>query len=143
MWNDRLLLRVVWRDKVFHQTSNWIGNRVGNMNASVAKANTGISCCERHVRSCLHIHTIEHSPAEIESQVFQRLLAPHIADRVAPDVDWPLIRFMLWSSIIWPACIGFERVGEYVEARIRSCHRRKRYCIQWVNDRHRRAQVAV
>ena len=113
------------------------------VDTGVAKTYTGKGCCKCHVRSRLHIHAVEHSPAEIATQVFQRLLAPHITDGVTSDVDRTLIRFMLRTGIIRPARVGFERVGKHIEAWIGRCLRWKRDCIQWVDDGQSGTQVAV
>src|SRR6266516_2088872 len=113
------------------------------MDPCIAKADTSIGRCERHIRSRLHIHAIEHSPAQIAPGVFQGLLAPQVTDGVASDVDRALIRLMPWPSSIRSAGVGFKRVGEYVEAWIGRCHGWQRHGVQRVNDRQRGAQVAM
>src|SRR5437867_12231986 len=93
------------------------------MYASVAKADTGVGCREGHIGAGIHIHAVEQSPAQVAPGIFQRLLAPEVTDRIAADVDRALLRFMSRACIIWSTCVRFERVGQYIEARIGSGHR--------------------
>src|SRR6266699_5681210 len=113
------------------------------MYASVAKADTSVGCGERHVGTGLHIHTVEHGPAQKTPGVFQSLLTPEITDGIAADVDRALLWFMARTGIIRSARVGFECVGKHIEARIRSCHGWQRHRIQWVDDCERGPQVAV
>src|SRR2546421_7726107 len=103
MRDHRLVLWIIWWHKVFHQTSDWIRNRVWDMDARVAKADSGVGCRERHIRARFHIHAVEYRASEIATQVLQRLLTPHVADGVAPNVDRALVGAMLRTSIIGSA----------------------------------------
>ncbi len=90
-----------------------------------------------------HIHAIEHRPAKIASQVFQRLLAPQVADRIATDIHWALVWLMPGASIVRSACIGFECMRQYIEARVGRCHWWQRHRIQWVDNSQGRTQVTM
>src|SRR6266480_4899200 len=116
---------------------------MGHMDSCIAEADTSVGRCEGYIRSRLHIHAIEHSPAQIAPGVFQGLLAPQVTDGVASDVDRALIRLMPGPSIIRSAGVGFKRMGEYIEAWIRRCHGWQRHRVQRVNDRQRGTQVAM
>src|SRR5437868_3430424 len=118
VWYDRLFSRVVGRQEVFHQAGDGVGNSVWHVDACIAEADTSKSRSKRHVRPRLHIHAIKYSTAQVTPGVLQCLLAPHVTDEIATDVDWTLFRFMPWTGIVRTTCVGFERVGEHVEARI-------------------------
>src|SRR5215467_6944495 len=94
-----------------------------HMDSGIAKADASVGRCERHIRSRLYIHAIEHGTAQIAPGVFQGLLAPQVTDGVASDVNRALVRLMPGASIVRPARIRFERVGEHIEAWIGCCYR--------------------
>ena len=99
------------------------GNGMWHVNACVAETDTGKSCRKRHVRPRLHIHAVEYSPAQVTASVLQRLLAPHVTDEIATDVDRTLFRFMPWTGVVRTARVGFEGMGKHIEAGV--CRRQR------------------
>src|SRR2546423_13197477 len=114
-----------------------------HVDAGVTKADPSVGCRESHICPRFCIYAIEDSPAQIASQVFQRLLTPQVADRIATYIDRALLGFVFGTSIIRSTCVGFECMGQYVEARVGRCHRRQRHSIQWVDDSHSGTEVTM
>src|SRR5947209_13075078 len=114
-----------------------------HVDASVTKANTGVGCREGHIGPCFHIHAIEDGPPKIASQVFQRLLTPQVADRIAANIDRALIWLVFGTSVVRSTCVGLECMGQYIEAWVGRRHWRQRHRIQWVDDRQSGTQVTV
>src|SRR6266566_7514943 len=122
MRDHRFFYRILRRRKILYHPGNRISYCVWYVDTGVAKANPCVGCCEGHVGTGLHIHTVEYSSTQIAPCIFQSLLAPEITDRIAADVNLALLRFMSRSGIIWPTGVRFERVCKHVEAWICSCH---------------------
>ena len=141
--HQRVISPVAARDVLADEPRDWIAERVRNVHAGVAEADTRIVGRQRQVQARLEVEPVEHRAAQVLADVLDGLLAPDVAGRVGADVRGAIGWMVLGPRVVWARRVRLDRVRQDVGARRGRHFRRRGERVERIDDAEGRTEQPV